>query len=131
MEITAKKKKRGRPIGSAGKKFNEHLFQKKALQTKFSYSQYWLIEYSLFQQNRNESNFRSIIIARSSDFAKVILKRKCKEDSSDSDLLINKISMLHKNFKMNGRQLKVLDWMDIKNCAFPNDSMTLFKHNEN
>ena len=131
MEINAKKKKLGRPIGSTGKKFNEHLFQKKSLQTKFSYSQYWLVEYNLFEQNRNEFNFRSIIIARSSDFAKVILTKKCKEDSSDSDLLIKKISMLHKNFKMNGRQLNVLDWMDIKNCAFPNDSMTLFKHNEN
>jgi hypothetical protein len=131
MEITAKKKKRGRPIGSTGKKFNEHLFQKKALKTKFSYSQYWLIEYSLFEKNRNELNFRSIIIARSSDFAKVILKRKCKEDFSSSDLLINKISMLHKDFKMNERRLNVLDWMDVKNCAFPNDSMTLFKHNEN
>lgn len=130
MEITDKKKKRGRPIGSTGKKFNEHLFQKKSLKTKFSYSQYWLVEYNLFEQNRNEFNFRSIITARSSDFAKVILTRKCKEDSPDSDLLIKKISMLHKNFKMNGRQLNVLDWMDIKNCAFPNDSMTLFKHNE-
>ena len=131
MEITAKKKKRGHPIGSTGKKFNEHLFQKKSLKTQFSYSQYWLIEYSLFEQNREEFNFKSIIIARSSDFSKVILTRKCKEDFPNSQLLIKKISMLHKNFKINERKLNVLDWMDIKNCAFPNDSITLFKHNEN
>lgn len=111
------------------KDFNEKAFQKKCLETNFNYSQYWLISYTELRETQEKLKFKTIIQARSSTSALNILSKKTNSDNLNSKIINFKIKMLHKKFKLNKKKLSLLNWMDIKNCSFPNEVNILFKYN--
>tara|TARA_R110002020_G_scaffold180152_1_gene374212 strand:+ start:8941 stop:9396 length:456 start_codon:yes stop_codon:yes gene_type:complete len=112
------------------KKYNEKAFQKKCLETNFNYSQYWLMSYTELRQNKEKLKFKTIIQARSSASATGILQKKTNSDNPNSKIINLNIKMLHKNFKLNRKKLSLVNWMDIKNCSFPNEVNILFKKHE-
>jgi hypothetical protein len=110
--------------------FDEKAFQKKCLNTSFNYSQYWLMSYTEIRQNKEKLKFKTIIQARSSISAIDILQKKTDSDNPNSKINNLKIKMLHKEFKLNRKKLSLVNWMDIKNCSFPNEVNILFKKHE-
>lgn len=112
------------------KNFNEKAFQKKCLETNFNYSQYWLISCAQVIEDNKKLKFKTIIQARSSISAINILKKKTNSDNPNSKIINLKIKMFHKNFKLNRRKLSLVNWMDIKNCSFPNEVNILFKKHD-
>ena len=109
-------------------KTNESI--KDPLNFRFTYGQYWLIEYNEIKPNGLSFKFKTFIFSRSADIAKTILFKKTKEDSPSSKIKIVKIAMLHKNFKFSRKKITVRDWLDIRNCCFPNNLNILFKHHD-
>ena len=112
------------------KPFNEKEFQKKCLETNFNYSQYWLMSYTELRRDNQKLKFKTIIQARSSISATGILEKKTSLDNPDSKIINLKIKMFHKEFKLNKKKLSLVNWMDIKNCSFPNEVNILFKHHD-
>lgn len=112
------------------KKNNEKAFQKKCLETNFNYSQYWLMSYAELRQDNQKLKFKTIIQARSSISATGILEKKTSLDNPNSKIINLKIKMFHKEFKLNRKKLSLVNWMDIKNCSFPNEVNILFKHHD-
>ena len=112
------------------KKNDEKAFQKKCLEANFHYSQYWLMSYTELRQNEEKLKFKTIIQARSSISATDILQKKTNSDNPNSKIINLKIKMLHKEFKLNRKKLSLVNWMDIKNCSFPNEVNILFKKHE-
>lgn len=105
-------------------------FIKDSLNLKFPYGQYWLIEYNEIKTDGLVFKFKTFIFCRSADFAKTILLKKTKEDCPSSKIKISKITMLHKNFKLRRKNITVFNWLDIRNCCFPNELNILFKHHD-
>tara|TARA_R110001592_G_scaffold130031_5_gene343050 strand:- start:7535 stop:7996 length:462 start_codon:yes stop_codon:yes gene_type:complete len=110
------------------KNLSEKQLQEKFRKIEFGYSQYWLVEYSEIKDSGKYNKLKCIIIARSYSFAEVILRRKLEEDKVNSKLTNLKISMIHKNSKLNGQRLSVSLWQDVRQCAFPNKLNILFKY---
>jgi hypothetical protein len=109
---------------------DEKAFQKKCLEKIFNYSQYWLISYTELRRNKEKLKFKTIIQARSSISATGILEKKTSSDNPNSKIINLKIKMLHKEFKLNRKKLSLVNWMDIKNCSFPNEVNILFKKHD-
>ena len=105
-------------------------FIEDSLEIKFPYGQYWLIEYSEIKADGLKLKFKTFIFSRSADFAKTILLKKTKEDNPGSKIKISKIAMLHKNFRLQRKKITVSNWLDIRNCSFPNKLNILFKHHD-
>lgn len=112
------------------KHFDEKAFQKKCLETNFNYSQYWLMSYTELRQDNQKLKFKTIIQARSAASAIYILEKKTNSDNPNSKIINLKIKMFHKQFKLNRKKLSLVNWMDIKNCSFPNEVNILFKHHD-
>ena len=97
--------------------------------TTYNYDQYWHINYSIICSKKFQSDFSSIIKARSESLAKEILTLKISRDYPECGLQVNNVEMLSKQNLFNGRKLSLKDWSNIRNCAFPNISNHLFKYN--
>ncbi len=96
----------------------------------FPYSQYWKVSYSCLFPKGNSIKFKSVIIARSEANAKKFLFKKIKEDTPDLEVSGIRISMFDKSTLIRGKKISTLNWLDIKNSAFPNELNVLFKYNE-
>lgn len=103
---------------------------KLALKKTFPYSQYWQVSYSYLSPQGDLIKSKSVIIARSEANAKIFLLRKMKEDEPKIEILDINISMFDSSTLIRGKKISVLNWLDIKNSAFPNELDILFKYNE-
>ena len=113
------------------KNLSEKQLQEKFRKIKFDHSQYWLVDFTEVDEFGKKGKFKCIIIARSSEFAECILKKKRKEDCVLSKLTSIKTSMINKKSKLNNKDLSVSLWHDVRQCAFPNYLNILFKHHGN
>lgn len=96
----------------------------------FSYSQYWQVSYLCLSPKGDSIKFKSVIMARSEANAKMFLLKKIKEDDPDLEVSDICISMFDKFTLIRGKKISTLNWLDIKNSAFPNELNILFKYNE-
>lgn len=104
--------------------------QQKFRSTKFSFDQYWCFHFTEKYKDDTEKDFKAIIKARSSDFAKKILILKTREDQPTTKLKSISFYMLHKEAEINTKHLNIVDWKHIHNCAFPNEVNILFKYHK-
>lgn len=102
--------------------------QKKARKTKYQFDQYWAMHYTEIFPNTKERDYKVIIKARSSEFAKSILKKKVKEDNSKSKITNLQIYMLKPKSALNNLRLTIEDWKHVHQASFPNVSNILFKY---
>lgn len=109
------------------KKYNS---QTKYRSKKFSFDQYWKLDYTECGQDGNELDYRTIIKARSADLAKKILIKKVKEDNSSHKIKALQIFMFAHNTHIGGLKLNIKDWQCIKVASFPNFANHLFKYNK-
>ena len=115
-------------------KNNSSIKQKAFRSKKFSFDQYWKIQYSLFENKKEESTYISVIKARSFDLATEILFKKIKDESPFLKIKNIRGSMFHKNYhfdRSNDRFQNIInikDWENIRNCAYPNENNFLFRH---
>jgi hypothetical protein len=93
----------------------------------FEVPQYWKAFYKETHANGEVSVFNTVLRAKSKDFARKILFKKTKEDSSDSRISFACFYRFHADYKIKGKKLSVTDWAHIRNAAFPNELNILFK----
>ena len=103
--------------------------QTKFKNTKFSYDQYWSVQYTEKFSKGNELDYKTIIKARSRDLAQSYLIKKNKSLDNGSKIKGIRLSLLHKESTINNKPLTIQDWEDIRSCSFPNEVDILFKYN--
>ena len=94
---------------------------------KYSYDQYWNVQYTEVYSNKTERDYKIIVKAMSSVLAKKILLKKVKEDNPQHKVKAFTCNLLKVNSTINNLKLTILDWEHIHKCAFPNSANILFK----
>ena len=97
---------------------------------KFSFDQYWKLDYTEYDSKGNELDFQVVIKARSADLAKKILTKKVKEDNPSHKIKALQIFMFAHDTALANLRLNIKDWQCIRNASFPNFANHLFKYNK-
>jgi len=93
----------------------------------FEVPQYWKACYKEINANGEVLEFKTVLRAKSKDFARKILSKKIKEDSPGSSLNSARFYRFHRLSEVNGRKISITDWAHIRNASFPNEVNILFK----
>jgi len=93
----------------------------------FEFPQYWKVFYRETLPNGESSEFRTVLRAKSKDFARNILLKKIKEDNAGVSVDWAHFYRFHGSSEINGKKLSITDWAHIRNAAFPNEVNILFK----
>lgn len=101
--------------------------QAKLRKEKFSFDQYWSVQFTEVFANRSEKDYKTIIKARSADLAKEILQCKIKKDNPKHRAKAIQLFMLRPDGQINGYFLTTKDWSHIHRASFPNVANVLFK----
>lgn len=93
----------------------------------FEVPQYWKACYQETRPNGEVVEFKTVLRAKSKDFARKILLKKIEEDSPGASLNSARFYRFHKLSEVNGRKISITDWAHIRDAAFPNEVNILFK----
>lgn len=94
---------------------------------KYQFDQFWAAHYTEIYSDKTERDYKTVIKARSSDYAKEILIKKTKEDNSNHLLKNIQIYMFQPGGSLNNLSLTIADWDHIHKASFPNVANVLFK----
>ena len=100
--------------------------QKVFRQTKYTFDQYWNMNYTEKYKNGTEKDFKTFLKSNSFKNAKNILRKKMLEDGVEVKSMQG--FMFHSEYKgSNNRQLTFENWDQIKAASYPNENDFLFK----
>jgi len=101
----------------------------KVFRTKlFEYDQYWNVNYTEVSSENIETDYKTIIKARSFDLAKINLIKRLLEDDQGASIKAVQGYMFHGNYKYHeNKKLELKQWDQIKKASFPNENNILFK----
>ena len=101
--------------------------QKKFRKTKYQFDQFWSLHYTEIFSDKTERDYKTIIKARSADYAREILIKKTKDDNPGHLLNNIQVYMLQPGSSLNNLILTIEDWDHIHKASFPNVANVLFK----
>ena len=103
--------------------------QKRFRKERFTFAQYWNLNYTEKYRDGSEADFKVFIRAKSYILAKEILRIKLKED--DPTIKIKSVQgfMFHKDYTTGPqrKRIGIKEWGQIRSASFPNENNVLFK----